>query len=591
MNKTNIVENKDKKIFFLFVFIILLFLIFLFVMLNTIMHPRNLPSKYITNVSKAQRGEIISADGFHLATTTKLYEAEINTRYLDDNKTDLFVKLFSIYSGIDSHIIENKIKAVNRKGKGRVILSYNIAEKEAQYLKNLKSEFRRFQIFIEQKDSKGRSNIHGLSIKESGEKRSYPYGTLLTPVIGYPIKSEETLFTYVGGVKGLEKCFNNELAPLQDSSEKGLRDVNGNVILNNKSLVKNMKHGLDIQLTIPVSIQKKVEKMLDEMKFKTKSKQIMVAVMDIKNSNILTIASSNRFLPRGIKRTDYPSLRPSMVEYSFEAGSVIKPITYALLLDKKRITPNELVNGHNGRFKIGRKVITDEHKFSWISADNVIVHSSNIGIAQLADKLSNYEFYQGLLDFGFSIKSTPDLMNERVGSIPTTRQLKSKIYKATTSYGYGMRVNLMQLIRAYSVFNNDGKMLTPRIVDCFINRDGTKIPRETHQAISIIRKNTATLVKNTLIKTVQQGTGKKTIIKGLEIGGKTGTAHIVEKGKYVNKYNTSFVGFANDKKARYTIGVVVIQPKSSQFASKTAVPVFKKTVELMIEDGYLKPTI
>lgn len=591
MNNDNKIKDKNMKILYLFGFILLLFFVFLLTMLSIVMHPRKVPSKYAHNVSKAQRGEIISADGFHLATTTKLYKAEINTRYLDDNKMDLFIKLFSIYSGIDSYIIENKIKNRNRKGKGTLVLSYSISEKEAQYLKDFKSELRRFQIFIERKNSRGISNIQGLDIKESGEKRDYPYGDILTPVLGYPRKNTTTDFTYIRGLKGLERKFNNELSPIQDSLEEGLRDVNSNVILNKRSFIQNMKDGLNLNLTIFSYLQKKIEKMLDEMKIKTKSQQILVAVMDIKTSNIIALASSNRFLPKKIKRSDYPSLNVGVVEYSFEPGSVIKPLTYSILLNHNRITSSTLVNGHHGKFRIGRKVITDEHRFSWLSAENVIVHSSNIGIAQLADKLSSYEFYQGLLDFGLASKSTPDLTSERIGSIPSPRKLKSKIYKATASYGYGLRVNLMQLIRAYSVFNNDGKMLTPRIVDYFTNSSGLKIPIDKIKSIPVIRKSTAHIVKRTLIKTVQQGTGRKTIIKGLEIGGKTGTAHIVEKGQYVNKYNTSFLGFANDKKAKYTIGVVVIQPQSSQFASQTAVPIFKKTVEIMIENGYLKPAI
>ena len=64
---------------------------------------------------------------------------------------------------------------------------------------------------------------------------------------------------------------------------------------------------------------------------------------------------------------------------------------------------------------------------------------------------------------------------------------------------------------------------------------------------------------------------------------------MVNKGRYVNKYNTAFIGFANDAREKYTIGVVVIQPKSSQFAAQTAVPVFKQAVEIMVEDGYLTP--
>lgn len=98
-------------------------------------------------------------------------------------------------------------------------------------------------------------------------------------------------------------------------------------------------------------------------------------------------------------------------------------------------------------------------------------------------------------------------------------------------------------------------------------------------------------MKKILIKTVNKGTGRKAITPGLEVGGKTGTAHIVEKGEYVSKYNTAFMGFANDKTSKFTIGVVVIQPQKSQFASQTAVPVFKNAVDIMIEDDYLKPNI
>ena len=94
-------------------------------------------------------------------------------------------------------------------------------------------------------------------------------------------------------------------------------------------------------------------------------------------------------------------------------------------------------------------------------------------------------------------------------------------------------------------------------------------------------------VKKILIKTVNKGTGIKAKTEGLIIGGKTGTAHIVEKRKYVRKYNTTFIGFADDVKNKYTIGVLVVKPKKSQFAAKTAVPVFKKAVDIMVEDNYL----
>ena len=581
-------HNKSKKILLLYILIGLAFTVFLSVMLMSAVKPRHTPSLYAKESSKAGRGNIISADGFHLATTKKLYKAVVNTRYIDPDKKELFVELFSIYSGIKSKEIRKKLE----KRKGVVVLSYHIPQIQAQYLKKLARELRRFKVFMELKNPKtGYRSVHGLSIIESGESREYPYGNLLTPVIGYTHKVEESGYTHINGVKGLEKKFDGDLAARQDGSSRGKRDVNSYILLNKESFTKAKIAGLDIKLTIPVALQIKMEKMLDEMKVELKAKQVMLAIMNSTNGEVLTMASSNRYLPKSIKRSDYPSLNSGMIEYSFEPGSVIKPITFSLLLEKRLVNPYDLVNGHNGRFKIGRKVITDEHKFDWLSAENVIVHSSNIGIAQLAQKLSGYEFNQGLKKFGFSQKSTPDLIYEKTGSVPSSKRLENEIYKATCSYGYGMRANLMQIMRAYSAFNNNGKMVYPKIIHSFIDEYSQENLSEGEEQVEAIKSSTALRMKKILIKTVNKGTGVKAITKGLEIGGKTGTAHIVEKGRYVNKYNTAFVGFANDKKSKFTMGVIVVQPKKSQFASQTSVPVFKKAVDIMIEDGYLKPSL
>lgn len=581
-------QNKSKKIFLLYSLIVFGFLIFLGVMLLTTMKSRDLPSLYTKESSKATRGSIISADGFHLATTIKLYKAVVNSYYIDPQKKDLFVELFSIYSGIDAKEIEDKLKKQN----GVVVLSYNIPEKQAQYLKQLAYELRRLKVFIERKNSiTGKTTLHGLNIIESGESREYAYDKLLTPIIGYPHKVEEDGYTYTKGVKGIEKRFETELQAKQDEVSQGPRDVNGYIILNRDSFTKPEINGLDVKLNIPVELQIRIEKMLDNMRAELNAREAMVVVMNSANGKVITMASSNRFLPKSIQTEDFPSLNSNMIEYSFEPGSVIKTITFSILLDKGLVNPYDMINGHYGRYQIGKKVITDEHKFDWLSAENVIIHSSNVGIAQLAQKLSGTDFNQGLINFGFSTISTPDLIYERVGSIPDALQLNNEIYKATCSYGYGMRVNLMQLIRAYSAFNNNGRIVTPKIVDCFIDghRKELKIPNE--EQIQVIKSSTAQRMKDILIKTVNEGTGTKAKTAGLEIGGKTGTAHLVEDGQYVNEYNTAFIGFANDKTTRYTIGAIVIRPKKSQFAAQTAVPVFKKALDILIEENYLKPTI
>ncbi|WP_310440910.1 penicillin-binding protein 2 [Sulfurimonas sp.] len=581
-------QNKSKKIFLLYSLLVAGFLLFLGVMLITTIKYRDLPSLYAQNSSKAVRGSIISADGFNIATTIKLYKAVVNTYYIDPQKRELFIKLFSIYSEIDAKEVEQRLN----KQKGIAVLSYNLPQKQAQYLKQLAFELRRLKVFIERKNPiTGKTSLHGLSIIESGESREYAYDKLLTPIIGYPHKVEEDGYTYVKGVKGLEKKFENELQPKQDELSQGLRDINSYIILNKNSFTKQEINGLDVKLNIPISLQIRVENMLDIMKEDLQAKEVIATIMNSTNGKIIGMASSNRFLPKSIQKEDYQSLNSSMIEYSFEPGSVIKTVIFSILLDKGLVNPYDMVNGHNGRYTIGKKTITDEHKFDWLSAEDIIVHSSNVGIAQIAQKLTGSEFNQGLIDFGFSKASTPDLVYEKVGSVPSTMQLNNEIYKATCSYGYGMRANLMQLIRAYSAFNNNGRIVTPKIINCFIDNHRKEITIPNEEQIQVIKSTTADRMKSILIKTVNEGTGVKAKTAGLEIGGKTGTAHIVEEGKYVNEYNTAFIGFANDKESKYSIGVIVVKPKKSQFAAQTAVPVFKKTIDILVEDGYLKPTI
>jgi len=581
-------ESRSKsKISVLFLFLIIGFLFFLGAQLYTVVHKRHLPSLFTSENRKAERGEILSADGFRIATTQQLFKAVVNTRNIDPDKKELFVKLFSIYTGISEKKIYKRLK----QRKGSVVLSYRINPQDAQYLKTLAYKLRRMKVFVEYTRPNGRTILHGLNILPSGETRIYPYGDLMTPIIGYVHKVEENYYTRVHGVKGVEKSFEDSLTAQQDGKQFGPRDINSYMILNKKSYTKPDINGLNIQLTIPLNLQKRVEQITSKMKKELKANEIMAVIMESKTGKIISMASSNRFVPTNIHKKDYPSLNAGFIEYSFEPGSVIKPIVFSLLLEHKLVNPYDIVNGHNGKWKMGRKTITDEHKYAWLSAENVIVHSSNIGMAQLSQKLPALEYYQGLVDFGFSQKSGLELPYEKQGKIPAINQLKNEIYKATSSYGYGMDANVMQLLKAYNAFNNNGRTLRPyfveKIIDMYGNEEDIR-PEGSEQVISAV---TAARMKKILIKTVNEGTGVGTITTGIEVGGKTGTAHIAEHGRYVRKYNTSFFGFANDKKSKYTIGVTVIQPRKNHFASLTAVPVYKQIVDLLVEFDYLHPEV
>lgn len=578
-------SNKSKKILALFLVLMFGFVIFLAVMLYTALHYRALPSIYSEDSSKAQRGTIITADGYHIATTQKLYKAVVNTRNIDPDKQELFIQLFSIYSGMEPDEIRERLHT----RKGTVTLSYHISPKEAMYLKTLAFELRRLGVFIEYETSGGDRILQGLSILESGEARLYPYGRLLTPLLGYPRKMEEDGYTRIYGIKGLEKFFDEELNPQQNRTQKALRDVNGYLILNKQSDFKRQINGLTVKLNIPILLQSRVEIIVDKHKEKLQADEIIATVMDSKSGKIIALASSNRFDPTHIRTEDYPSLNTNAIEYSYEPGSVIKPIIFSIMLDKGLINPYDMVNGHNGRFTMGTKTIVDEHPFSMISAEDVLVYSSNIGIAQLAQKLTGKEYTEGLERFGFTHFSGIDLPYEKRGSIPSSTQLNNYLYKAITAYGYGMRANAMQLVKAFNVFNNGGKLVNPMVVEALYDDNGRTIPMQVQAPTQVISPATAERMKQILIKTVNVGTGTIARTPGLEVGGKTGTAHIAKNGGYSNSYHTSFIGFANDAKHNYTIGITVINPRTVYFASITAVPVFKAIVDLMVDEKYLTP--
>ena len=212
-------------------------------------------------------------------------------------------------------------------------------------------------------------------------------------------------------------------------------------------------------------------------------------------------------------------------------------------------------------------------------------------MAQLSQRLDPLSYFQGLREFGFGSKTGIDLPYELAGSIPDIHRLKNSIYRATASYGYGIKVNFFHLLQAYNVFNNDGKLLHPSI-GTFL-KSGTKEQALFHKKpTQVISAKTAKTMQKILFKTVNEGTGQNAITQGLMIGGKTGTAQISVRGHYEEIYNNSFFGFANDGKHRYTIGVTVIEPDPKgigHFASQSAVPVFKDIVDVMVKETFLKP--
>ncbi len=583
-------NKKKAKVLFLFIIITFGFLIFAGTLLYWSKIDRRLPALQTSEKNSALRGNILSADGYTIATSQKLYKVMVDTRNIDKSKQDIFIKLYSIYAEDNP----KRIKKLINRYRGNIILSYSLDGKQAKRLKALSRKLFALKVFVPYEDKKTKTAfIRGMDIVESGEKRIYPNKDILSPFVGYVKKIEVNEITKISGVKGIERFYEDKLAPIQDALIIGPKDIGHNVILNRDSIAKKRLDGFNITLSISLKLQKNIENILDAYKEKIDAKEMVAAVIKSDTGEFLALATSNRFDPNNIKRSDYKKLNATAIEHSYEPGSVMKTIILALLLREDKVNPYDMVNTYKGRYKLGKRIIRDTHDFEQLSAEDIIVHSSNIGILQLAQKLDSFEYYQGLKDFGLAKKTGIDLSHEKTGIIPSMKLFKNDTYKATVGYGYGLRATFMQILRAYNVFNDKGRLISPYIGVYLTDSKMQKHPLQNPPQSQVLPVSIAKRVKRILIKTVQKGTGKNAKVDGLEIGGKTGTAHIAVNGRYENIYNGSFFGFANDEKNRFTIGVLAIEPKAKYkyFGSQSAAPVFKKIVQVLVEENYLKPKL
>ncbi|NKQ41368.1 MAG: penicillin-binding protein 2 [Sulfurovum sp.] len=585
-------KQKPIRTLALFVILVLAIVGFLVSVSDTISADRKLPPSTATTHDRALRGKIISADGYTLGRSSKKYQATIFTQSINPDKKDLLIKLFAIYSSND----EKTLRKIIKKSKGYTVLAEDIDASTAIRLKSLAYKLRRLRVFKSVRNSQGVDILYGLDIIENGEERSFPLKDTLSPVLGYVRNKDDGKYTEVKGVKGLERSYEKYLNSNNNGFVKGMRDVSSTIIRNKNSIVKVRKDGMDVHLNIPLTLQRRVELVLDEMKKLIKAKEIIAGVMDSRTGKVIALASSERYDPDNIRKKDVYSLNPKFSEFLYEPGSTMKPITMSIAMEAGKVTPAKWFDTNNGRLKLSKRfTIKDDHPEESMTAEDIIIHSSNIGITKIAWMLSPKILYKGYKKFGFGLATGIDLSRELVGKVRSQKELKSTINKASQAYGYGMMASFAQLWKAYSAFDNHGIAVTPRITAYLQDKSAKKyLSRPTVGDMRTVSKKTANQMKKILIKVVTDGTGKAAIYPGLTIGGKTGTSHIVEKRRYIDKYNSSFFGFVNDDKgSRYTIGVLVMRLHKGHkhFASQSAVPTFKKIVTNMIELEYLKPDL
>ena len=398
----------------------------------------------------------------------------------------------------------------------------------------------------------------------------------------YPNKmlSAQTLgFTNIDdhGIEGIEFYYD---AHLRGSTSKFtvLKDALGRGFDAEKRRVSKFR-GNNLILTIDSTIQYIAEKALEEAVTEFSAKSGMAIIMAPKTGAILAMAHFPFFNPNAFNGFDKKLWRNRILTDHFEPGSTMKIFSAAAAIESGNAFPNSIFFCENGAYKIGQDVVHDTRPYGWLSLQQIIKHSSNIGAVKVIEITGSESLYKTLRDFGFGSKTGIDCPGETSGSLSPFKQW-AKIDAGTISFGQGISVSALQLASAASAIANEGLLMKPYIVQAITDQNGRLLKNFEPQTVRrvVSEKTARTLVRIMQTVITKGGTGVKAAIEGYSVCGKTGTAQkIDENGEYSDgKFISSFVGFAPAEKSEVAILVVIDEPQDQHYGSIVAAPVFRK---------------
>ncbi|MCK5163264.1 MAG: penicillin-binding protein 2 [Desulfobacula sp.] len=411
-------------------------------------------------------------------------------------------------------------------------------------------------------------NLTGIYF-ENDSKRFYPNRNLAAQVIGFTGAEDS-------GLEGLEFKYNSVLEG-DFLKIKIKRDGNGRVLDLDKKRREQLK-GNSIVLTIDKKIQFLSEQTLERTVKAHRAKSGIALVMRPQTGELLSIAHFPQFNPNNFKNYDNIIYRNRAITDAFEPGSAMKVFTAAAALEKG-FAPKSIFFCENGTYKIGTFTINDTHPHTWLSINQIIKFSSNIGSVKIAETIGDKALYNYLASFGFGNKTRVGCPGETSGSLSPYRKW-SKIDTGAISFGQGVSVSAIQLISGISAIANNGNLMKPLLIKKIISNKG-KALREYHPETirRVISSKSAQQVKRMMSLAVkEEGTGVKAAMAGYTVCGKTGTAQKAlknKKGYSKNKYISVFGGFAPENNPELAILVVIDEPRKQYYGGDVAAPAFK----------------
>ena len=376
--------------------------------------------------------------------------------------------------------------------------------------------------------------------------RTYPNGNLAAHILGYINRNGN-------GVVGVEKVYDEQL-----------------------------KNGEDVHLTIDATLQDTLRQSLAAQLLKTNASSAWAIALHPHNGSVLASVSLPDYDPNFYNKASAEQWKDRTVSDVFEMGSINKTYTFALGFDKEIINLNSILDATRP-IRIGKYRIRDAYpKSKWLSTVDAFKYSSNIATSRVADELTveqQKQFYKELhllepLDYDLGTTTAP--------IIPTDKSWK-RLKKMTLSYGYGLATTPLQAVAALSSIGNDGFYARPK----FVKNTPT-------DKVRVVKDETVRKMKRLFSATVEEGTGRRARVKGYLIGGKTGTAEILEKsGEYNKKQNlATFIGFAPLDNPEFIVLVGVNSPQGKlSGGGSAAAPIFREFAEKAFAILNIRPSL
>lgn len=392
-------------------------------------------------------------------------------------------------------------------------------------------------------------------------RRQYPDGPVMAHIVGYTGWDDR-------GQEGVELARDRVLSG-QRGARRVIRDRHGRIV--DDVWAKEALPGQDVSLAIDSRVQFIAYEALKRAIDKTQAKAGAVVVADVNTGEIIALANAPTYDPNDRSTVRFERVRNRVLTDQFEPGSTMKPFAIAKALDMGIIDPLTTIQTAPGKLTIGDRTIGDTHDYGLLTVAEVVAKSSNIGTAKIALEISPQTLYETYSELGFGKAphiGFPGATSGRLRPGKTWRPVE----QATISYGHGVTVSLMQMVRAYTALARNGDVIDLTL----FKRD----PNEKLQGTQVFKPETARRMRAMMMATVKKGgTASNVNVAGYSVAGKTGTANKVKNGQYTRDVVASFVGIVPATQPRFIVAVMVDEPKKGRYGGLVAAPVFNEVAQ------------